>query len=201
MAERRTARPGTGGRATTPRAGRAPGRPPARGSRQARPDAPRPGVRGPAPRPRVTGRAAVLVLVLAVLTVSYASSLRAYLDQREHIAELKESIAATEASIAALEREKSRWEDEAFVRAQARKRFGYLLPGETGYQVIGPDGQPLGASESLVDPSTVVPEDEPDAWWDSAWASVELAGDPPRERPAPATRIEAPPTPDDQDDE
>ena len=37
-------------------------------------------------RPRLTGRAAILVLVLAVLTVSYASSLRAYLQQREHIA-------------------------------------------------------------------------------------------------------------------
>ena len=40
-------------------------------------------------RPRLTGRAAILVLVLAVLAVSYASSLRAYLQQRVHIVELK----------------------------------------------------------------------------------------------------------------
>ena len=44
-------------------------------------------------RPRFTGRAAVLVLVLAVLTVSYASSLRAYLQQRSHIGDLKQQIA------------------------------------------------------------------------------------------------------------
>jgi hypothetical protein len=44
-------------------------------------------------RSRFTGRAAVLVLVLAVLTVSYASSLRAYLQQRAHIGDLKAQIA------------------------------------------------------------------------------------------------------------
>ena len=92
---------------------------------------------------RLTGRAAVLVLVLAVLTVSYASSLRAYLQQRSHIGELKVQIAEREASINDLEREKKRWDDPAYVKAQARARFGYLMPGETGYEVIGADGEPL----------------------------------------------------------
>src|SRR5688500_18324178 len=63
--------------------------------------------------PRFTGRAAVLVLVLAVLTVSYASSLRAYLQQRSHIGDLKAQIAEREASINDLEREKKRWDDPA----------------------------------------------------------------------------------------
>src|SRR5690349_23258602 len=80
-----------------PGPGRRPGAP-----RPARPLAARPGD-GPAtarrPRSRLTGRAAVLVLVLAVLTVSYASSLRAYLQQRAHIGELKSQIAEREASI------------------------------------------------------------------------------------------------------
>ena len=60
------------------------------------------------------------VLVLAVLTVSYASSLKAYLQQRQHIAELRSQIAQSEADIDALEREKSRWRDPAFVQSQAR---------------------------------------------------------------------------------
>ncbi|MBA3781421.1 MAG: septum formation initiator family protein, partial [Nocardioides sp.] len=60
-------------------------------------------------RPRLTGRAAVLVLVLAVLVVSYASSMRAYLQQREHISDLKSAIAERETSINELEREKRRW--------------------------------------------------------------------------------------------
>jgi len=49
-------------------------------------------------RPRLTGRAAILVLVVAVLTVSYASSMRAYLQQRAHIKDVKEQIATRQAA-------------------------------------------------------------------------------------------------------
>ena len=135
----------------------------------------------PERRSRLTGRAAVLVLVVAVLTVSYGSSLKAYLQQRSHIAELKEQIAVREESIGALEREKRRWEDPAFVQAQARERFGYLMPGETSYVVLDENGQPLESEARLHDPDEVV-KVEPTAWWTTAWASVELAGDPPVEK-------------------
>jgi hypothetical protein len=47
------------------------------------------------------------VLVLAVLAVSYASSLRAYLEQRSHIVELKATIAERRATIDELELERS----------------------------------------------------------------------------------------------
>ena len=129
-------------------------------------------------RPRLTGRAAILVLVLAVLTVSYASSLRAYLQQRAHIGELKSQIAEREANINDLEREKKRWDDPAYVKAQARARFGYLMPGEAGFEVIGVDGKPLEAQASLNDPSDVI-KTVPKAWWTAAWESMELAGNPP----------------------
>jgi cell division protein FtsB len=93
-------------------------------------------------RPRLTGRAAVLVLVLAVLTVSYASSLKAYLQQRQHIAELKAQIAQSEADIDGLEREKERWRDPAYISSQARERFGYVMPGETAWDSVLIAGNP-----------------------------------------------------------
>ena len=123
----------------------------------------------------------MLVLVVSVLTVSYGSSLKAYLQQRSQIAELKEQIAVREQSISALEREKRRWEDPAFVQAQARERFGYLMPGETSYVVLDENGQPLESEARLHDPDEVV-KVEPTAWWTTAWASVELAGVPPVEK-------------------
>lgn len=140
-------------------------------------------------RPRLTGRAAVLVLVLAVLTVSYASSLRAYLEQRSHIGDLKTQIAEREASIDDLEREKRRWDDPAYVKAQARERFGYLMPGESGFEVIGADGRPLEAQASLSDPSEVI-KTVPKAWWTAAWESMELAGNPPPPDAEPADLID-----------
>ncbi len=142
-------------------------------------------------RPRLTGRAAVLVLVLAVLAVSYASSLKAYLQQRAHIEDLKVEIARTSAEIDDLEREKRRWNDEAYVRAQARERFGYVMPGETAYVVLDEDGTPLEGEAALHDPDEVLAQD-PQAWWQDAWGSVELAGHPPKDQPPPATDLDAP---------
>ena len=83
---------------------------------------------------------------MAVLTVSYGSSLKAYLQQRSQIADLKVQIAEREVNIDALEREKPRWNDPAYVQAQARARFGYLMPGQTSYVVIDADGDPLAAT-------------------------------------------------------
>lgn len=146
-------------------------------------------------RPRFTGRAAILVLVLAVLTVSYASSMRAYLQQRAHISDLKAQIEQREASIDDLEREKRRWHDPAFVQAQARERFGYVMPGETSYVVLGEDGKPLEGEAELPQPSEALQETPP-PWFDNAWQSVVLAGNPPKDRPPAATDIDAPEGPE-----
>jgi len=131
------------------------------------------------------------VLVLVVLAVSYASSMKAYLQQRAHIADLKEQIAERSASIDALEREKRRWNDDAYVRAQARDRFGYLMPGETAYVVLDEDGQPIRSRSQLHDPRQVLQE-PPRPWWEDAWSSVELAGNPPKDRGTPASELGAP---------
>lgn len=200
MATRRTPGKGPGGTRRPGQRGPAPrGRAvvgPTRGAGQ-RPAGPAPGQPteggdGTPPRRRrfrLTGRAGVLLLVLAVLAVSYASSLRAYLDQRADIREMRESIEQRRVSIAELEREKSRWDDPAFVRAQARERFGYVMPGETGFQVLDAEGEPLDGREGLADPATVG-DQTPTPWWSDAWDSVELAGNPPPPEPEPADKID-----------
>lgn len=180
MAERRNPRGGPGG-------SRRPGQ---RGNPRARGAAvPTPGPAATGRKPRLTGRAAILVLVVAVLTVSYASSMRAYLQQRSHIEDLKTQIAQRETSIDELEREKRRWHDPAFVQAQAHERFGYVMPGETSYVVLGEDGKPLQSQTSLTDPSTITRK-TPTAWWTEEWKSVQLAGNPPKPQAPPATEID-----------
>lgn len=119
----------------------------------------------------------MLLLVVSVLVVSYASSMRAYLQQRAQIDGLKTQIAEKSHSIDSLEREKRRWKDPAFVQAQARERFGYLMPGETSYVVLGANGKPVETQASLSKARDVLHR-TPKAWWDTAWSSVELAGDP-----------------------
>lgn len=185
MTDRRTSRgrPRGATRPTGPRAGNRP-RPAAGGPA-------RPAERRTTQRPRFTGRAAILVLVLAVLTVSYASSLRAWLQQRDHISDLRAQIEQTDENIDRLQREKRRWNDEAYVAQQARQRFSYLMPGETGYQVIDEDGKPLDSVDSLPEESEI-PREKPKAWWDTAWESVEAAGNPPTAEDLPAGAIKPP---------
>jgi hypothetical protein len=128
------------------------------------------------------------VLVVAGLMVSYASSFRAYQDQRHHIESLEASIRDSRAEIAALQREKRRWKDPAYVVAQARARFAFGFPGEIGFQVLDEDGRPLDHEDSLTDPTRQV--DEPE-WWQQTLDSIDAAGNPPEER-APAGKITVP---------
>jgi cell division protein FtsB len=145
-------------------------------------------------RPRLTGRAAILVLVLAVLMVSYASSMRAYLEQQRHLAALGQDIASSRTDIASLRREKKRWDDPAYVRTVAHQRFGWVLPGEIGFQVLDDTGKPLGHTDTLADPASVTEANRP-LWWQSAWGSVVAAGKhevAEQDVPQPVTKIKPP---------
>ncbi len=134
-------------------------------------------------------------VVVAVLTVSYASSLKTWLQQREHIADLKAQIAQSEEEISVLEREKRRWDDDAYAEQQARERFNFVMPGERAYRVLDKNGRPLDVDQPLSAPAGTEEAPTP-AWWDVAWESVLLAGDPPTaaetKQDAPADKLEAP---------
>jgi hypothetical protein len=128
-------------------------------------------------------------VVFAVLVISYASSMRAYLQQRDQINDLKQRIVSSKADIAEAEREKRRWRDPAYVEAQARERFGWVLPGETSYQVLDANGQPLTGDDALTDPATVAPA-KPKAWWGKVYSTVEAADHPEKKvTPTPASKI------------
>jgi len=176
---RSTSRPGAG-----PGRGRVRGRPAAR-TPPAPPPAP---VTEPAAEPTrrssLTTRAIALAVVLLILTISYASSLRIYFAQAHEIAAIKADIAARQQRIDALTGELARWDDAAYVSAQARERLGWVVPGETGFTVVGPDGEPLGGG-AQIQAEAAAPTPPKDAWWDKMWGSVEAADKPapPKSKP------------------
>ena len=122
----------------------------------------RPGARGTerartttaaAPRPRFTNRMAILVVVRG-----RAGGLLRLLD-----AGLPRSSARTSATCAprspAPSATSRRWSGRSAAgrttptsRRQARERFGWVMPGETSYQVIDRDGKPLERGDELTDP-------------------------------------------------
>ena len=121
--------------------------------------------------------------MLLILTISYATSLRIYFSQAHEISATKAEIAERQQRIRDLQGELARWDDEAYVRTQARDRLGWVVPGETGYAVIGADGKPLGGGAEIKAEASPQ-EPAPDSWWSKLWGSVQAA-----DRPAP---VEAP---------
>jgi len=152
------------------------------------------GVLHRAVRANLTARALALVVVVLVLTISYATSLRIYFSQAHEIATTKAQIADSQAAIGDLQGQIARWNDPAYVAAQARERLGWLVPGETGYTVVGADGKPLGGGLTLDSSATVDPEQAQPMWWDRMWGSVAAADKPAPVKANPGNR--APVTPD-----
>ena len=132
-------------------------------------------------KPKLTGRAMMVMVVAAVLIMSYASSLRAYLEQRHDINSLQTEIAQRKAHIKQLEQQTRRWQDPAFVQQQAREWFGFVMPGETAYVALDENGERIQTEPELTDPGKVGSAEAPKPWWDDAWGSVLLAGDPPKQ--------------------
>ncbi|PZF79614.1 FtsB family cell division protein [Jiangella anatolica] len=173
-ADRPSARAPRGGNATArPRTGVDAGGPP--------PPPPRRPQGKPSGRPSVTGRAAVLALVLAVLLVSYAYPLRTWFDQHRERVELQREQEELTASVEQLEQELRLWEDDAYVAAQARERLGFVLPGERSYIVL-PDPEAQG--EAVAGSADGLPPAGQGTWYERLWASVTFADSPPPEQPA-----------------
>lgn len=143
------------------------------------------------PRPAIAAApvrgsfAAVLswrTLVLAgVLGLAFAlvwPSLRVYGEQQAHNAALRAERDAAQADVDDLDAQLERWQDPAFVVAQARERLAYVYPGETPYRVVDPEvARP--AAVGSVDAATEGGPPVEGAWFDRMWASVEAAGAPP----------------------
>ncbi|MFD8074417.1 septum formation initiator family protein [Streptomyces sp. NPDC059718] len=99
---------------------------------------PRPAL--PRGRNRLTGRAALLALVVCALVVALAYPMRQYVAQRSQIADQRKQAEQARKRVDELREEKARWQDPEYVKAQARARLHYVLPGETAYTVVEPTG-------------------------------------------------------------
>ena len=129
-------------------------------------------------RSNLTGRAAVLALVVCLLAISLAYPLREYLSQRSDISDYRARVTEQEARVAELRAQHERWEDEAYVEAQARERLHYVMPGETSYVVLEADEAP--AQEGVVEAQPPAAARSP--WFTDLWNSVEAAGGDPKSR-------------------
>lgn len=88
-------------------------------------------------RPRLTGRAAALIVAVAVLAVMAIVPIGRYLDQRSAIADIERQAAELEAENADLRVEISRLHDPAELERLARACLGMVGPGEVAFVLPG----------------------------------------------------------------
>lgn len=136
-----------------------------------------------------TARAVVLAMVLCAVVLTLAMPLRTYLSQRNEAEQVAEQRAQLEEDVARLTRENEQADDPAHVRAQARERLQYVMPGETPYQVQLP-----GATAPPVEDLTK-PKHDNDPWYTDLWRPIAEPQPTPTEAPALAPTV--PPAPDD----
>jgi len=115
-------------------------------------------------RSRLTGRAALLALVLCSLIVALAYPIRQYVSQRAEIADLERQKRQAGERVEQMRDLKARWQDDAYAEQQIRQRLHYVMPGETGYIVIDPDA----AEQSRADLGAA---DRP--WYSNVWDGVD----------------------------
>ncbi|MBO4257771.1 FtsB family cell division protein [Streptomyces griseorubiginosus] len=115
-------------------------------------------------RSRLTGRAALLALVVCTLVVALAYPMRQYVSQRAQISDLERQQQRERQRVEQLRDLKARWQDDAYAEQQIRQRLHYVMPGETGYVVIDPDA----AKQSRADLGAA---DRP--WYANVWDGVD----------------------------
>jgi len=131
----------------------------------------------------LTTRAAILGLVFCALVVSAALPLRQYLSQRGQVAAAEAKQEQDRARVKALEDRLRQLNDPAYVRAQARTRLHFVLPGETPYVLITPSAAPRAVGRSALGVATAPGPEAP--WYSQLWSTVRVA-DQPTPQPAPA---------------
>ncbi|WP_432107092.1 FtsB family cell division protein [Streptomyces sp. AA1529] len=117
-------------------------------------------------RGRLTGRAALLALVVCSLVVALAYPTRQYITQRSQIADQRRQAEQARAEVKRLREQRARWQDPAYVERQAREHLHFVRPGETGYTM--PDG-----TAEVRRPREHEPEDRP--WYQNLWNGVDRA--------------------------
>lgn len=133
---------------------------------------------GEAPGPRkprrrggsLTGRALILALVAVTLFVALVVPVRTWFAQRAEIAQLRADVEAVRDRVADLQVQKERWEDPAFVAAEARRRLHFVLPGEIGYVTLGVQTDEERAAEQAAA--------EAAPWYATLWGAVQEVDSP-----------------------
>ena len=116
-------------------------------------------------RPKLTGRAAVLAIVLCAIMLTLAYPIREYIADRRQIDQLAESNARLAQEVKHLQKQARALGTPAVIEQEARDDLHWCFPAQTCYDVI-----PLATPAAKAGEK---PAGSP--WYGRLWASVQKA--------------------------
>ena len=135
------------------------------------PSPPRPG-RPPLRSAKLTGRAALLAVVMCAIALSLAYPVREYIGQRRQIDQLLNTQQSLSAQVKNLQTQQQQFSDPNYIERQARDQLHMCLPAEKCYVIIG--------NNSPAPDATPKQTPTPTSWYSKLWGSVKKADQPPR---------------------
>ncbi|NBQ98148.1 MAG: septum formation initiator family protein, partial [Microbacteriaceae bacterium] len=93
------------------------------------------------------------MVTLGLIVIGFFSvgpQLSEYFTMQTQIAQLQAKLDADKKNLEEIKAEKKRWDDPVFIRAQARDRLFYVVPGEVSYLVLDADGLNLSDTSGTV---------------------------------------------------
>jgi cell division protein FtsL len=116
---------------------------------------------------RLTGRAAVLAVVICAIALSLAYPVREYVNQRRQVDALVAQQQSMLAQVKSLQAQQARLSSPAYIEQLARQELNMCFPGTRCYIVEGGQRQ-SGAAGRAANPGPV-------PWYDKLWRSVQQA--------------------------
>jgi cell division protein FtsB len=115
---------------------------------------------------RLTGRAALLAVVICAIALSLAYPVREYIAQRQQIDQLLATQQTTAAQVKALQEQNALLSQTQYIEQQAEDQLHMCFPNEQCYEVVS--GNPASAAEAK-------PKAAVSPWYDKLWKSVQQA--------------------------
>ncbi|HEU4363303.1 MAG TPA: septum formation initiator family protein [Mycobacterium sp.] len=113
-------------------------------------------------------RAVILAVMVCVLTLTIAGPVRTFFAQRTEMKQQAEIEATLRRQITDLQQQKASLADPAHIKAQARERLGFVMPGEIPYQVQ----LPLTTDTSDQPGTQPLTTSGGDPWYTALWHTI-----------------------------
>jgi cell division protein FtsB len=103
---------------------------------------------------RITGRlnsyTLALLAVILIGMFTLAPSIQIWYEQQRQIADYRALVVQAQENLEGMQQERLRWDDEVYIRAQARDRLYFVMPGEVSFLVMDSEGIDLSDTSGTV---------------------------------------------------